>query len=405
MTKLTKRIVDSIKPDVRETFAWDDELPGFGLRVKPSGIKTYLVQYRAGGRTRRHAIGRHGVLAPDDARKEARRLLVAVERGSDPSAERKAALRAPEFGKLLDRYLAEHVERHNRASTAAEVSRLVEKLIRPALGTLKTAAVTRQDILKLHGDLAGTPRQANFVLAVLNKAMNLAEAWGVRSEGSNPCRHVRKYPETKRERFLSAAELAKLGDELRRLEIEAREPWPVIAAIRFLALTGLRLGEAINLRWNAVDTQRGCISLAAGETKAGARTHPLGSNALALLAALPRSKGTPWVFPNRASMAALSPHVMEKAWARIRKQCGFSDARLHDLRHTVGTVAGQGGANAFQVRDVLGHKTLAMTDRYVNRATDPVRALSERVGAEIAAAMEGRPQPEVVPLRVGNATD
>lgn len=224
----------------------------------------------------------------------------------------------------------------------------------------------------------------------------------MRPEGSNPCRHVKKFPETKRERFLYTDELAKLGAELRRLEAASLQPWPVIAAIRFLALTGLRLGEAIKLRWESIDTQRGCAFLAAGEAKAGARAHPLGSDALALLAALPRAERVPWVFPNRAGDGALSTGTMEKAWSAVRESCTLDGARLHDLRHTVGTVAGQGGANAFMVRDVLGHKTLAMTDRYVNRAPDPVRALSDRVASEISAAMAGKPKAEIVPLRAGS---
>ena len=177
------------------------------------------------------------------------------------------------------------------------------------------------------------------------------------------------------------------------------QPWPVIGVIRFLALTGLRLGEAIALRWEAVDTQRGCVFLSDGETKAGARAHPLGSDALEVLGSLPRADRSPWVFSKGASDGPVKRDAMEKAWQRIRTICGFEDARLHDLRHTVGTVAGQGGANAFMVRDMLGHKTLAMTDRYVNRAADPVKALSNRVASEISAAMAGRPGTHIVPIR------
>lgn len=400
MSKLTKRTIDATKPGERETFEWDDELRGFGLRVKPSGVKTYVVQYRTDtGRTRRLAIGQVGRLTPESARKEARELLGKVDKGQDPSAERKAARMAPDVGRLMDRYLSEHVKRHNRASTKAEVNRLIEKHIKPAMGSLKTSGITRQDVLKFQGSLAETPRQANHALAILSKAFNLAEAWGLRPEGANPCRHVKKYPEIKRERFLSADELARLGAELRRIEAASLQPWPVIGVIRFLALTGLRLGEAIGLRWEAVDTQCGCVFLADGETKAGARAHPLGSDALEVLGSLPRADRSPWVFSKGASDGPVKRDAMEKAWQRIRTICGFEDARLHDLRHTVGTVAGQGGANAFMVRDMLGHKTLAMTDRYVNRAADPVKALSNRVASEISAAMAGRPGTHIVPIR------
>ena len=128
LSKLTKRAIDATKPGAREAFLWDDELRGFGLRVKPSGVKTYVVQYRTEtGRTRRLAIGQVGRLTPASARKEARELLGKVDKGKDTSAERKVARMAPDVGRLMDRYLSEHVKRHNRASTEAEVNRLIEK--------------------------------------------------------------------------------------------------------------------------------------------------------------------------------------------------------------------------------------------------------------------------------------
>ena len=240
---------------------------------------------------------------------------------------------------------------------------------------------------------------SQMMLAAPDVAQRVKTGAGGRPEGANPCRHVKKYPETNRERFLSADELARLGAELRRIETASLQPWPVIGVIRFLALTGLRLGEAISLRWEAVDMQRGCVFLADGETKAGSRAHPMGSDALSLLASLPPEDRALWVFSKGASDGPVKRDAMEKAWQRIHINCGFEDARLHDLRHTVGTVAGQGGANAFMVRDMPEHKSLAMTDRYVNRAANPVKALSNQVASEISAAMARRPKAHIVPIR------
>lgn len=392
MASLTKRAVDAAKPSEKEFVIWDSELAGFGLRVKPSGTKTYLVQYRTlGGRSRRLSIGQHGVLTPDEARSRARKHLVAAGDGRDPAAEKAAEMKADDLNAVLDRYVTEHLERHNRASTQARVKVLLDNCIRPGLGRLKVKDVTREDIRRFHQGLEATPRQANLALAVLSKVFNLAEEWGVRPQQSNPCHKMRKFPETRRERFLSTEELERLGKLLQRIEYEATSPAPMVAAIRFLALTGCRLSEALTLKWSMVDTVRGCLLLAQDTTKGGARLHPIGTDALELLASLPREKDQPWVFPGRDGSSHVTASGLEHLWTRLRARIGLEDVRLHDLRHTVGTYAGQTKANSFMVRDLLGHKTTAMTDRYVNKDFDPVRKLSDQVGKRIAAALRGRP--------------
>jgi hypothetical protein len=212
MPKLTKRFVDSVKPADKDVVIFDDEIAGFGLRVQPSGVRSYVVQYRnTQGRSRRLTIGKHGKVTADGARKAALRIFDAVRSGKDPVAERRAHIDAPTVNDLLDRYIAEHVEKRNRPRTRDEVKRLVERHIRPRLGRHKVAAVTRQDMAKLHHELSATPRQANYVLAVCSKAFNLAELWAMRPEGANPCTRIERYAEKARERFLSDGELARLG--------------------------------------------------------------------------------------------------------------------------------------------------------------------------------------------------
>jgi integrase len=398
MPKLTKRVVDAIEPGDKDVWKWDDELRGFGMRVKPSGVKSYMIQYRnKEGATRRSTIGRHGVLTPDQARSEARQLLAAIGRGEDPAARRKAERSAPTMNDLMDRYLEEHVQVHNRPTTILEVERLVRRHIRPSLGHMKASSVSRSDVIKLHGSMKGTPRQANFVLSVLSKLFNLAEAWEIRPDGSNPCRHVQRYKENKRERFLSDAELVSIHHVMRAMEEQQILPSVVLNAIRLLALTGCRLGEIRRLRWEDVDFENGCLSLP--DTKTGPRLHSIGAHSLALLDALPRTDGSPWVFCGTDPTAALRKERLEKAWQKIRKAANIEDIRLHDLRHTVGTYAGQAGANAFLVRDKLGHKTTAMTDRYVNRDANPLRKLSDQVENRIAAAMGGGSGAKVMPIR------
>ena len=393
--KLTERLVGSLKPRATDQLTWDDTLPGFGLRVKPSGAKSYLIQYRNAGRvSRRYTLGSAATLRLEEARRRARKLLVAVKDGADPAADRVNAREAVTVAELCERYMAEHAEPHKKPSSRAEDRRLIDKRIVPALGKLKAAAVARADVLKLHHSLRDTRYEANRALALLSKMMNLAEAWGVRTVGANPCKHVKRFQERKRERFLSEAELARLGAALAQAETAATEPAAAINAIRLLALTGCRLSEILTLRWEHVDLPGSHLMLP--DAKAGARSVPLGAAAKRLLAALAR--GGEYVFPApNAPDQPVAVRLTESVWARLRKAAGIADARLHDLRHTAGTYAGHSGANAFLVRDLLGHRTLAMTARYVQQDANPLLALADRVSDRIAAAMSCGAA-EVLPL-------
>lgn len=433
MPKLTKRFVESVKPMAAgQMLIFDDKLAGFGLRVMPSGVRSYFVQYRnAQRRSRRLTIGKHGgAMTADGARDKAWRILSVVKDGGDPVADRRALLKAPTVNDLLGRYIAEHVDndkrRHpHRASTRVEIKRVVDRHIRPALGRQKVAAVTRQDMAKLHRELADTPRQANFVLAVCSKVFNLAELWDMRPDGSNPCRRIERNPELHRERFLRAEELNRLGATLRMAEREGL-PWTVdeskpqskhlakpenrrtryprvtTAAVELLLYTGCRLSEVLNLRWDQIDFDRGSIELA--ETKAGGpQVVVMNAPARQVLKQLHKMKASAWVLPSALDKARpLAKSAIENSWQRIRAAAKLEDVRLHDLRHTVGTRAGQSGANGFLVRDLLRHKDLATTNIYVNRDDDPdeaLRTLSELVGEEIAAALAGRKTGKVVALK------
>lgn len=419
MPKLTKRFVESLRPTGKDRVVWDDKMPGFGLRVQPTGIRSYVVQYRnAQRRSRRLTIGKHGAVTAEGAREIARRILNEVHDRKDPRdpvAERRALIKAPTMNDLLDQYLAEHVQKRNRPRTQEEIERLVARHIRPQLGKHKVAAVTRQDVAKLHRSLGSTPRQANFVLAVCSKAFSLAEVWNMRPDGSNPCRRIERYPESERERFLSAEELGRLGSTLRLAESNGL-PWNInetgpkskhlpkaenrrtvysrvtTAAIQLLLLTGCRLSEVLNLEWKRINYDDGTITLSGTKSdrmgNAVRQVVAMNAPARKVLKSLPGPQSSPWVLPSRNDPARpLSKTAIEGAWQRIKAAAEIPDVRLHDLRHTVGTYAGQSGANAFLVRDLLRHKNLSMTGRYVNRAPDPVRTLSDQVGRQIAAGL------------------
>ena len=394
MPKLTTKHVKALKPRDRDYVAWDSEISGFGARVRPSGRITYIFKYRVGGgRTgtmRKPTIGVHGAITADKAREIARDWAGQVAHGGDPGGQRKENRRALTINEIADRYLTEHVDVHNKASTAREFRRLVERRVKPKLGRMRAAAVTHNDIAKLHSEMKGVPRSANQTLAVLSKLFSLCETWGVRPPHSNPCHGIKKYAEVQRDRFLSAEELGRLGRALR--EAEGRELAGAVAAIRLLAFTGARAGEVIGLTWDRMDTEHGVIYLA--DAKAGARPVPLGAPALEVLSGIKRN--SEWVC-EAAPGVVLTYNQLNRAWRHVRKAAALDGVRLHDLRHGYGTAAGGLGLNAFVIRDLLGHKTLAMTGQYVQRDTDPLRAAADAVSGQIAAAMKGE-EAEVVEL-------
>jgi len=425
MASITKRLVDASKPGSKRQYIWDDELKGFALQVLPTGVKSFVLQYRTNaGRTRRMTLGRYGALTPDQARKLAQEALALIAKGSDPVANRQAIKAAPDMNELLDRYLSDHVKVHNAPRTQAEVSRLVKQKIQPRLGKLKVASVTRQDVAKLHRAMADTPRQANIILSVLSKAFNLSEIWGMRPEQSNPVRLIRRYKENERERFLDGNELGRLGKALDEAETEGL-PWIIkaegskhlprdlakrralvnpmaLAGIRLLLFTGARLSEILELRWEHVDFEAGTIALPARKGE-GRKAHPVGAGALALLAELPVSAKSPWVLPRQNDPKRhLSKEVMENAWQRIRARAGIEDVRLHDLRHTVGTFASQAGGNSFLISHLLRQSNVAVTSRYVNPDADPIRNVADAVDRRIAAGLKGESKgAEIVPFHGG----
>jgi|HubBroStandDraft_4_1064222.scaffolds.fasta_scaffold10689_1 integrase len=402
--KITKRAVDALKPgpDGAETMLWDTEVKGFGCRVQRGGSKSYIVHYRVGsGRgapLRKLTIGKHGApWTPETARKEARRLLGMIEGGADPAADKIARKEAPTVADLAERFLAEHAEAKRKASTATEYRRLLDRIILPALGKRKVIDITRHDIGKLHHGLRDAPYQANRVLAVLSKMFNLAEQWGLRPDGSNPCRHVEKFGERKRERMLSPAELARLGDAL---STHNGSPYAV-AAVKLLMFTGARLGEVLGLRWDWIDFDRGEARLP--DSKSGAKTLHLPPPALAVLAELPRQDGNLHVIVGHKTGAAMVN--LEKPWRAMRASAALDDVRLHDLRHAFASVAASSGMGLPIIGKMLGHTQAATTHRYAHLASDPVKAAAAAVAGKIAAAMgsgsgaSGKRVTTVLPLR------
>jgi integrase len=373
---------------------WDEgtgAVAGFHARRQKGDAITYMLKYHVGGRARWHTIGRHGApWTPDTARNEARRLLGLVAAGGDPAGDKAAVKAAPTVEELATRFLAEHAEAKRKAATAMEYRRLLQNVILPALGKRKVADVTRADVARFHHSRRGTPIEANRALALLSTVFNWAERVGERSDGSNPCRHVERFPERRRERFLSADELARLGDALAAWE---GSPYAV-AAVKLLVFTGARLGEILGLQWDWVNLERGDARLP--DSKTGAKTLHLPAPALEVLAGLPRIEGVPYVLGAKRGTT-----FVEEPWRRMRKAAGLDDVRLHDLRHSFASIAVAGGMGLPIIGKMLGHTQASTTQRYAHLASDPVKAAAAQVAGKIAAAMKGKPGADVVPLRSG----
>jgi integrase len=386
MPKITKRSVDALHPGTADLLLWDTELRGFGLRCRPSGIKTYVLKYRtASGCQRWHTIGQHGnPWTPEMARINALQLKAEVSQGADPAEAKRRRRRERTIAELADRYLAEHVAAHNKPSTAIEVRRIVERRIKPHLGHIKITELSRAQVKAWHQGMSDTPYEANRALAYCSKMLSLAaREWELRAD--NPCTGLQRFPERARERYFSDDELGRIGEILYRMEQNGSELPGFVLLVRLLATTGMRLGEVLGIKWADVDIAGRVIPLR--DAKAGARVVRLGVGTAAVLERT-HQEGS-YVVHGLDPDQPLSVSVAEKAWQRLRDAAKLGDGRIHDLRHTVGTLAALSGANAFAVRDLLGHKTLAMTGRYVARAADLVSATADAVSSRVAAAFEG----------------
>lgn len=381
MPKLTKRLVESLEPTATGYFVWDNEVKGFGVRIMPSGTRTYQVQYRKGGRTRRVSIGRHGNVTADQARLRARQLLGDVASGGNPVEEISLHRRAPSVGALCERFFETHAQQRCKPSTQGEYRRNIDLFIKPALGAFKVVDVERKDIAALHHKYRHIPYQANRTLGVLSKMFNLAEVWGLRPDGSNPCRHVPKYREIKRERYLSAFEMKRLGAVLAQVAEDKTESLHVVAAFQLLMLTGCRLGEIQTLRWDYI-TPRG-IELP--DSKTGARRIPLPKPARDVLARLPALPDNPYVIAGKEPGRHLTD--LQHPWRRIRARAGLDDVRIHDLRHTYASNAVSSGMPIQMVGKLLGHTQIQTTMRYAHLADDPVRQAAEENATAIEAAL------------------
>jgi integrase len=385
------------------------------LRVTGKGSRAYVLQYRLpGGRSRRYTIGRHS--SPwtcGEARAKAIELLRGLAVGIDPLEARADARTAVTLNQLADLYLAEGpaARPNKRPSSWATDRSNIDRHIRPLLGHRLANELTQADVARFQADVAkgktatdfrtSKPRGRVIVeggrgaaarsLGVLGALLQFGVNRGLLP--TNPARGVPLLRGEKKERFLSDAEVARLGDALTTMETEGAINPCMAAAIKLLLVTGCRKNEILGLRWDWVKFDRRCLDLP--DSKTGAKTVPLASVALEILAALPRA--SVWVLP--ATRGAGPLVGLDIAWFKVREGAGLPGLRLHDLRHSFASFAVADGSSLYLVGKVLGHRHARTTEKYAHVAHDPVLAVAERTGARIAAALKGGSEgAEIVPL-------
>ena len=278
---------------------------------------------------------------------------------------------------LADRYTVEYAPR-KKLSSQKEDKRLWTQHILPALGEVKVSSLTRTDIAKLHHSKSRHPTMANRIVSLLSKALNLAELWGYRSGYSNPCLHIKKYAEMKRQRFLTAEEITRLMDALNQEAELCQNSW-TIHGVKLLLFTGCRLSEILTLRWDEVDLENHCLHLS--DSKTGKKSVYLSSSAIELLHAVPRRSGNPYVICGDKPGAHLVN--LQKPWRRIRKRAGLEDVRLHDLRHTFASIAASYGLSLPIIGALLGRKNTQRAARYAHLLGQLLKDAAEKIGSQI----------------------
>jgi integrase len=399
MANLTQTFAKRVKPPkTGYRIHYDGGLHGFGLRVTSNGAKSFVLNYRVHGRERRYTIGQMGAWTAETARLEAQRLRTLVDRGEDPfvleearhqqAVEEEARQRT--MKDLASYYLTNHAEVHKRPRSVAEDKAMLNSIILPRLGRLRSSHISRRDISELHVSLKATPYRANRILALLHKmfsfaAMDSKNEWCITQ---NPASGVRRFHEEKRERWLSENELQRLAVALQ--EYPARcadadvsekqrkflraEAQRAVNALRLSMLTGCRKSEALTSKWADFDLVRRVWTKPSHHTKEKRTEHvPLSQQALSLLQNMPK-KGE-YVFPGRTG-----PHLtdLKGPWATVCKNAGLSEVRIHDLRHSFASHLVSSGVSLAIVGKLLGHTQQQTTARYAHLADNPQREAANR---------------------------
>ena len=425
--KLTKSVVDAAPGKASRYILFDSEVRGFGVRVSPSGEKSWIVEYRPGegGRNvakRRYTIANVSALEAGKARREAERILALVKLGGDPSNERNIARETLSVAQVAASYMVSGMATL-KPSTRSLFCLYLNKHIIPKFGSKKIDALSREAVQRWHSALGlEKPVTANRLVTAISGLYRYASDTGHVGREINPARGIRPFRETARERYLSSEELARLGDAIREAEFTGI-PWVpkpdqkskhlpkpesrnvvigehAAAALRLLILTGCRLREILHLEWGQIDFERGLLLLS--DSKTGRKTVVLNAPSLTILQGLTRL-GRYVIASESAGQKDERPRAdLKRPWALVLRRAGLDGLRLHDLRHTFASFGAGGGLGLPIVGKLLGHSQASTTARYAHLADDPLRRATNAIGSTISAAMgDETGKGEVVPFPMG----
>lgn len=377
--KLTKTAVESAVPTEKDYELRDTVVPGFLCKVTAQGRKIFMLQYRTNqGQRRKPKIGQFGELTVDQARSIAQDWLADVRKGSDPSAEKLAARKAPTVKELCKQFIEEYSIPRNKPSTVETYQDQIDRYIVPALGAVKVPDLTRVHVMDMMRDMARIAVTANRVLACLRKMLNMAEVWGYRPDGSNPCRHVPKYREDGETRYITNMELARLYEYLERADVEGLEHPTLTLAVRLQFEFSARMSEIRMLEWSWIDFENRRIVWP--DSKTGEISKPMSEAAYQLLKNAYRFEVSPYVCPSISdNQIPLPSSTYYNGWRRILDRAKVPHVGTHGIRHRAATDIANSGVPIKVGMALTAHKTVSMFMTYVHTEDDPVRAAAEKV--------------------------
>jgi integrase len=358
-----------------ETILWDSELTGFGLRILPSGRKSWIVRYVERRVRKRLTLGVVGELSAEAARGKARVILAAV--ATDGLPRPVVTGEAPSFAEYAEAFWSDNA-RHWKPKTQTTNKRLIERELKPVFGGLPVDRIRRADVLRWRDSFSERQGVFNRALPVLAAMLKYAELLGHRPRGSNPCRRTPRYKRALKERYLSPGEYRRLGAVLATVEADQAI---AVAVIRLLLLTGARVSEILTLRWESIQPPR----LQLPDSKSGPKFIYLGANAIAILEGLERCEACPWVFPAGRGEGPLTSIFPQ--WAKIRRAAAIPDVRIHDLRHSYASVAINRGMSLLLIGRLLDHAQPETTARYTHLEDRSIAGAAMRVSQSLGQAL------------------
>jgi integrase len=384
---ITEKAIKALRsPESGSRIYYDREVRGFGVRITANGVVSFVLNYSLGGRERRYTIANYPEKGVAWARDEANRLRGTIRDGVDPLEQRQQSYAEPTVADLANDYLDKHARKYKRASSIRNDQGLLRNIVLPRLGNFRVSTVGQRDIAKLHGGLKATPYHANRVLSLLSKMFSLAEEWKWRTD--NPTKGIPRFPEDRRETWLSVEQL----ESLRRALADYVDQ-NAANAIRLLILTGAREDEVLSAQWSDFDLKRGRWTKPSHHTKQKKIEHiPLSQAALGVLNGMHHGRTGLYLFPGRFQGARVT---LRRVWMQICRAAGLASeyqlqgkrrmltrfrptVRINDLRHTFASHLVSSGQSLHIVGRLLGHTQAATTQRYAHVADEALRTASNQ---------------------------